>query len=154
MSNVKGNRVPISEKAVKREKPIEMSDVFTNDLDLDPLLAEELKKKNLVGRFINATNFKKTGSHRARWVPYQRESKSGLFGSDPEGFIRRGDLVLAVKPLEAVKQHRALLRQRAQAQSTPSTNANHAKQIREMAAESGVNTIVSEGFGEDAQGDE
>jgi hypothetical protein len=151
MSNVKGNRVPISEKAVKKEKPIEMSDVFVNDLDLDPTLVEELKRKNLVARFINATSFKKTGNHRARWVPYQRESKSSLFGSDPEGFVRRGDLVLAVKPLEAVKQHRALLRQRAQAQSTASINQNHAKQVREMAAESGVNTIVSEGYGDESQ---
>ena len=147
MSNIKGNKVPVSQKRVVKEEPINISDVFQNDLDLDPSLVQELKEKNLAYRFINAAQYGKTGSHRARWIPYKRETKSvTLFGSDPDGFVRRGDLILAVKPIEAAQKHRQLLDQRAKAQA--GINSQHAEQMRQFAKESGVKTHISEGYGE------
>jgi hypothetical protein len=154
MSIIKQNKVSVKEKHVVKEAPINMADVFMNELELDPILLKELKEKGLAYRFINGTHYRKNGSHRARWIPYKRETKSELFGADPDGFVRRGDLILAVKPEQAAQMHKQLLKQRAQAQSNAVINKTHAEQFREMAKESGVKTQVSEGFGEGGEDSE
>lgn len=86
-------------------------------LDIDPQIKEELAEKGLSYRWINANKFiAQHGFHRTGWKPYQtekRERKGALdfgMGVDPEGYIRRGDLVLAVKPEEMQARHRQRLK--------------------------------------------
>lgn len=153
MSKIIKNRVPISEK----NKAISTQDVFFNEMQLDPQLEAELKSKNLGYRFINATQFRKTGFHRAKWVPYKRETKGSIdsvFGTDPEGYTRRGDLILAVKPMSDVERHRALLNQKAKALTGNQVQRRQAQEFRELAAESGVKSHISEGYEDSSEGQE
>lgn len=149
------NRAPLSAKQPAIKKTITAADVFRNEMDLDPDLVAEIKAKGLGYRFINATQFRKTGSHKARWVPYKRDAKTvtdSIFGADPDGYIRNGDLILAVKPQEKIDQHRAYLREKAA--SLSGINKKHAEEFREFAKESGVKSHISEGYGQDDEGDE
>lgn len=71
-----------------------------NDIDL--ALKDELKKKKLAYRFIDFKQAKNNGGRsRAGWVIYKRESKDpilGDLGMDSDKLVRKGTLVLAVKP--------------------------------------------------------
>lgn len=91
----------------------EDSDFINDPYFLDKELKAELESKGLVGRFVNIKKLEMYGGrHNSGWVPYKRESKDpmGIFGSDPDGFVRRGmDLVLAVKPVALQKKHKKKL---------------------------------------------
>jgi hypothetical protein len=155
MSKMKNGRMPLSQKSTEVVAEAEL-----NMLALDPALKRELAEKGYAYRFISAPEYQKNyGFHRTGWKPYKREEtteKKGTldfgFGVDPEGYIRRGELVLAVKPLAEHAKHKAKL-----AAKTKLYN-NHVKQtadlIRQGAREAGVNMKVEEGFEESASDDQ
>ena len=97
---------PIEAKIQAQEAPL--SDVagvdFDDQLALDPRLKSEIIKKGLVFRWINGVKYKAAFGYDARqWQPYKRSETSvqlenNSFGyADSEGFIRRGDMILAVR---------------------------------------------------------
>lgn len=129
------------------------NDMYSSALEIDPHLREELNKAGLVARWINATEFRKQfGFHRSRWVPYKRPgavkpSADSLYGGDPEGFIRRGDLVLAVKTKDENKRHADALKSKANLYKDH--NKQHAAELRKAAKQAGFETEVVDGFGAD-----
>jgi len=97
-----------------------LNDYQFNSMKLDPELIAELKGKNLAWRFINKHDLKRNGYHKSYWSPYQRDRKpsdaqsvaSRIYGEDPDGFVIRGDSILATKPREQAEQYRTLLQHR------------------------------------------
>ncbi len=105
----KKGTVPLSEKSeVKYEFGSSAS-----TLDIDPSLKAELKKEGLTYRWINKKQYEASGNtHRSYWQAYKRQNSEGKeatefkFGTSPEGYIVRGDMVLAVRSLEVKAAHR------------------------------------------------
>lgn len=106
---------PVSAKTEAQESSISLTD-FDNQLAVDPKLVAEMEAKGLAHRWINGIKYKNNYGYDARqWQPYKAEKKVGLennfYGfTDSEGFIRRGDMVLAVRPKavhEMAKQRNA-----------------------------------------------
>lgn len=142
------------QKAEATESSMGLNGVDFNDrLAIDPALKSELESKNLVWRW---TNFKKLkdnhGFDPRMWAPYKRESKptGGMFEAygytDPEGYIRRGDLVLAVQTQEIYNRRKADTDRRRAALNNNQKVA--AKQLNETFAEAGVKAKVYSGYDE------
>jgi hypothetical protein len=115
MSNVtKKGKIPSSQKATINSDFDSDSQDFSR-LRIDPALKVELKEKGLSHRWINYKKFMSDGNfHQSGWVPYKPAAKpTGAvefsFGSNPEGYVIRGDLILAVKTEEQQAHHKARL---------------------------------------------
>lgn len=147
---IKNGKKPLSAKP--RTTRMNLDDIFTNPLALDPELKQELESKGLVARFISVAKFRENGgNHERGWVPYKRATmkapQDDIFGSNPDGYIRRGDSVLAVRPKELNEKHKTYLRQKAAERSNPV--ASRAAEIRKMAQAAGVEMDVREGDDEE-----
>lgn len=148
MSLNKG-RKPISEKPTQRV--ISPEEVFGNSLKLDPELEAELDAKGLEGRFVDYKKLVEfAGYHKHGWTPYKRDISATIgsadfkFGADPDGLVRRGTVVLAVKPKEKVQIHRDFLKQKAQKYSQ--SNKNLAQEMRDYVRRDGSSAEVLEGW--------
>lgn len=81
--------------------------------DLDVVLKKELEDQGLDYRFIDFKKAKLNGGRsRAGWIVYKRQSKDprlqGISAlEDPDGLVRSGSMVLAVKPKAAADRQRA-----------------------------------------------
>lgn len=147
---MKDGKKPLAEK--KRESGmIRADEIFGTALSLPEELKEELEKKGLVGRWVNATELTKfQGYHPKGWKVYKKDSgtisASGQFrfGNDPDGVIRRGDCILAVKTAEEVSKHKAFLKQRADIAKGVSGKA--AAEMREALKQNQVKSTVVEGY--------
>jgi hypothetical protein len=64
--------------------------------------------------------------------------------SDAAGLIRRGDLILAVRPIEHNKAHNDAIR--AKNKRLAGHNKAKAQELRDFAREAGVNSKVLEGY--------
>lgn len=104
-------KASIKQKQSSEHLGIDAAEFDPDDqLAIEPELLAEIKEKGHAYRWINASKFKEAYGYDARrWVPYKRESKpTGAFGfTDPEGYTRRGDLLLATRPNEIHMAHRA-----------------------------------------------
>ena len=93
---------PVSAKTEAQEASVNIADM-DNQLAVDPRLLAEIEAKGLAHRWINAIKYKNNYGYDARmWQPYKAEKKPGVennfYGfTDSEGFIRRGDLILATR---------------------------------------------------------
>lgn len=124
-------------------------------LQLDPKLAAEIDAKGLEHRWIDANEFVARGNmHNHYWRPYKREAKDSengsailesdwKFGNDPEGFIRRKGLVLAVRPKEVGDGHRFMLEDKSKRQHG-GLRRRQADEMREHARKAGVRMPVEE----------
>lgn len=126
---IKNGQKPLSAKKQIRPARISLTDIFSDKLGLDPEIVSEIKAKGLAYRFIAVPHLQKNGgTHEYGWRPYKRECgtldnvQAATLGSDPDGYIRRGDLVLAVRPQELHEKHRAWLKQEAEAASAVQEN--------------------------------
>jgi len=125
--------------------------------DLDPEVAKELEEQGLEARYVNIKLMGRNGgTHPRGWRPYKRQKSESstrdeyLFGKDPEGYVRRGDLVLAVKTKEEVSKHRAYLDYEAKSHSVNRIIKNKRKEMREMIKNQGMGDYVTlhEGYEE------
>lgn len=148
-----GPRAPVSEKGVTKPFEIEewadsYTDFYSNTLVVAKALQDELRGKNLEWKYINANQFRANqGHHKAHWKPYNYKSGSPVTeiqGVDVEGFIRRGDLILGVRPVELGNKHRAHLK--AKNDLLDNITKSQADQLKESAKERGVNIKVEEGY--------
>lgn len=131
-------------------KPTNSGDLFGNALNIPPVVQAELDEKGLVGRWVNAIKLQQMGGYHPKgWQPFRSEKyKSDFkFGSDPDGVIRRGDCILAVKTLEDVETHKEWLANRVAVQRD--TNKVKAQEFRDAMRQSGLNSKVVEGYGDD-----
>lgn len=147
MSNVKTKQVTKKAPTV----PTSTEDIFDSAFAIPSQILNEIKEKNLAHRWINGTAFKQQfGFHKNRWQPfksdYVKNLSSGVFGGDPEGYFRRGDLILAVKPKELQDKHKAYLKDRLE--STKGIKTKHKEALREIAKEHGVRTEIDNSYDE------
>lgn len=113
-------------KNAKRSKPKATPFVNTTGnifgagmLDVADHYLQEAAAAKLELRWVSAKEMKENhGQHRRRWVVYKFKSKPDYgtmdkerfaFDVDPEGIVRRGDMVLAARPIEWGDQHREML---------------------------------------------
>lgn len=126
----------------------DMKELYASALDVPQDIKSEIEDQGFVCRWINATEFQKQyGFHKSRWVPYKRKDKkanAGLLGGDPEGFIRRGDLVLAVKPRQEQELHAARIQHKTKINTMGAAKA--AEELRNSARQHGVNARIDDKY--------
>lgn len=155
--NIKG-KVPKSKRPASN--PFSPDDeLFGNALSVPQEIKEELDRKGLEGRFVDAEKlYKMGGYHPKGWVPYKRDKKEGdtlgtvdwKFGSDPEGVIRRGSVILAVKSKESAQKHRDYLVTRAERLSPQNFDKEKAEELRQVAKDNRADAVVTEGYEDNA----
>ena len=95
-----------------------------NRLDVPQCYIDEAAKKNLEIRWLSSKDLRENhGAHKNHYAAYKFESNPSdgimsderfAYGNDPEGIVRRGDLVLGARPIEIGDQHRAHLAEKRQ----------------------------------------
>ena len=145
---IKNGKKPLSAKPQPARLVLE--DIFGNTLSLDPEIAKTIEGKGLSYRWISMRKWQEMGgSHDRAWRPIRRSEcgnigSNSISGEDPEGYIRRGDLVLAVRSRELNDKHKAYLRQESDRMSRI-----QGKQRQELAKEVeslGGKIKISEGY--------
>jgi hypothetical protein len=159
VSKIKNGKMPLSTKSAVSS---DFAGEDFNLLAIAPDLKAELDAKGLAYRFINAKQYvDKQGFHHSGWKVYKRdvsERAKGAFdfdmGTDPEGYVRRGDLILAVKPQEMQQRHKEKIRAKTARYSPDALNKAAAQQMRDRARENNVNMSVDEGYGSESGDDQ
>ncbi len=145
---VKSGKIPLS------SKKNEASDLFIEEesiLSLDPEIKREIESQGLAFRWINAGKYRAGGNfHKSGWRAYRRkagETQGSLdfnYGTSPEGYIIRNDLLLAVKPVEAHERKLAQVRQKAEMMA--GVEKRRAAELKEHMKAAGLGTKVFEGY--------
>lgn len=151
MSAIKEGKKPVSNKP----KPSVGNKFFRNALELDPRITSYLASKGLDYRFVNAKQMAEKGFHNNYWEVYQPK-KHGMiegieefyWGLSPDGIIKRGDAVLAVRPQEVSQEHKAILREKNDRLSIKSYNRRKAAELRQQAKDSNLEAEIHEGYEE------
>lgn len=138
---------PLSAKPVSRG--FNTDDLFGNTLGVDPAIQKEIDTKGMTARWINASQLEAmSGFHQKGWRPYKCDTISAsdsFFGKSPDGYIRRGDCVLAVRPKELHERHKQYLEERA-SQGKQAQKAQ-AEELRRFARKAGLDEMqVLEGY--------
>ncbi len=149
MSNRISGKKPLSSKP-RQTNVLEEPDFFMNRLAVASDVKKELAEKGLDYRWISYTKYTGNGNqHERGWQVYRRDKKetgSLSFGTNPDGIIRVGDNVLAARPLDYSKKHKAWLASKADRLSgAPVAKAD---ELRAKAKEANVDITVHEGFEE------
>lgn len=142
-ANIK-SRGPAVESVLATEA---LQELYLNPLMIDEGLKTELREQNFEWRFINIKQYREMGFHRSYWKPYKRKTQGpndSFFETDPDGYIKRGDLVLAVKPKQHAELHRAKLKMLNALQANP--NKVKADEMRALAKDAGIEVKVHEGY--------
>lgn len=119
-----------------------------------------LNEKGLSYRLINAVKYKGSGNfHRSHWVPLEipKEMRPDLasvdgVGLSPEGYLVKGDLVLATRSKEMNSTHRRLLDE--QAMRLKGYNKIKGQELQEYANEHGLGAKVEVGYGDEGSSEE
>lgn len=160
MSNgIKNGKVPLSRKPIPSSVIYE--DIFDNALAVDPQLIKTIEEKGYVHRFINAKRYADMGgAHQARWRPVSmKQLKEWGYdtlslmefkeGNDPDGYIRRAELVLAIRPKDLNERHKAYLKQEAEKAKVKNLSKTHAGEARKAFGGRGSGIQVHEGYQHD-----
>lgn len=150
------NRPSLKEKQAGTEAGVNELNLDMNDFfAIDPQLKKEIEGKGLAYRWVNAIKLKANYGYDSRqWQPYKRETQgTGMTSfSDPEGYIRRGDLILAVQPKGVAQARRKQLDARNQAQSQARFAKTQAEELRQTMRKSGMDVDIVEGYDEKDEG--
>lgn len=154
---MKNGKDPVSKKA-EANRRISPDEIYADKFKIDEALKAELAENGLACRFINFKQYRENyGIHKSGWVAYKRKSKDptpagDLFGSDPDGYVRRGDMILAVKKQEDADKQKKFLQQRS---TTLQGNYNKekAEELRKLMRDSGVQAQIHEGYDENGDDD-
>jgi hypothetical protein len=160
MSN-KNGKVPLAQKQVARPKTgFQMDDIFGNMLGVDPSIQEAIKKSGRAIRWISAPKLAEFGGYHARgWRPIKLDDLKAhgnidaaflQFGKDVDGYLRRGDCILAVRPIEIHEKHQAYLKQEADLRKKATQNKAQAAEIRKM-VEGLQGVEVTDGYDDDQE---
>lgn len=132
MSNQIIDGKKVRSKKTEESQPVRESleGIFGNALDVPAFLKKELDTKGLEGRWIDYKNYvENAGFHRTGWAPYKPEN--GV-GTTPDGYIRRGSVVLAARSKEQSDRHRAILKGKADRQLGAAKSSTQANELRRM----------------------
>lgn len=128
---------------------IEQLQAFNNKLDLPKSLATEISKKGYKARWINITMYNNAkGAKRGGWEPYRPNLDTVMsmnLGKDPEGYLRRGDLVLAVRSEARERAEAHLLEER---RKRFDMNKHNKQKADELRAHWGGKAQISQGYEE------
>lgn len=148
----KQGRKPLPESTKLTEAQL-AEDIFGDATKLDPPLQAELKEQGLVGRFVDAKQlYQMNGYHKNGWMPYKRKAAGTMglsdfkYGTDPDGIVRRGSLILAVKTADAHRKHKLLLEHRAARYKA--VQKNEADAMRAFQQDRQIDSQVVEGYDE------
>lgn len=156
MSKIKKTDLPL----VDRNDGYNWSDSLENNKLLVPSsIVAELEAKNYEYRWLNAKEMvEKRGLHRTGWKVYKvtnpdKAKAKGDFdfnnGVDVDGYVRRGDLVLGIKPKELQDRHRQKLKERNKNQDISRLQSLQARELRERAKDGGISDFSAyEGYDE------
>ncbi len=144
----KGGRVPLTEKMAEESMEPQMDEFDISLLHVDKEIKKTITEKGFACRWINATQYRNNGNfHHAGWRPYkhevsseQRGSLDFQYGVSAEGYLIRGDNLLAIKPLE--HQKRWADRVRRQAKINAGQGEEKVQEFREKARELGAKALV------------
>lgn len=148
----KNGKPTLQDKAANLEASIDMAN--TDYFFVEPSLKREIEKQGMVCRWINAKKLQENyGFDRRQWKPYKKSSDSvatsnPFGGTDSEGFVRRGDLILAVRPKSIHDKYSEQINNK-----NKNLQKGHSKQaaeeIKQKLQESGTRGIeVLEGYDE------
>lgn len=150
-------RKPISSKPkAQPARALGLDDLFGNPLSIDPSVQEAITKMGHEARWIGYQKLVTNGGYHERgWRPVKRSECGNMesiptFGVDPDGYFRRGDLVLAVRPKELCEKHRAYLRE--QAGRGKNIQKQHADEIRQQVKAAGIDAKITEGYEDETTG--
>ncbi|UOF79091.1 hypothetical protein [Caudoviricetes sp.] len=120
---------------------------FDDENDIDDVLKKELAEKNLEYRFIDYKQAKLNGGrNRNGWMVYKRDTEdprlSGIASlKDPDGMVRQGSMVLAVKTKNSAEKQRNKIRH--QTRSLNDYNKATAEELDQKARQLGGSRIVA-----------
>jgi len=110
---IKDGKKPITQKQEK--KPFKFEKLSM--LDVPSELKKELSEQGLEYRWINAPRLRgQQGFNKNYWKPYKvNYDKIGIdnFFRSPDGYLVRGDVILAVRPKDIGDAHKARLKSKA-----------------------------------------
>jgi hypothetical protein len=162
---IKNGRKPLAQKAAAKPSRLNLDDIFGNTLGIDPEMAKVIEKQGLAIRFVSASKLEANAGHHNRgWRPLPQAKlkewgydtlntlDSFTFGSDSSGYIRRGDLVLAVRPMELHRKHQAYLAQ--ERQRGKGLAKKHAEEMKSLVKEAGLDMKIHEGFEDEKSSEE
>lgn len=112
-------------------------------LDIDVELKQELDDLGFACRWINYKYYKEHGFHKNGWKPFRRQSRpsgDAMYVVNPDGYMIRNDLILAVKPKSYVEVHRRKLRDKTRFQAQ--TQKNKKAEMEQFARDSGLGAKV------------
>jgi len=127
---------------------------FQDKMSISDAIKKDITSQGKDFRWINYHKYLKDGAiHQNGWVAYQMpeairksDTSLSLIGSNPDGIIRRGDCILAVRPKEFGVQHRQWLQQLNDNQSGSKRAKAAAEELRNKAKESNVDVAINEGY--------
>jgi hypothetical protein len=142
---------------LKDKEAVSTTPLYDPAMSLDPFavhpaLLEDIKQKNLAHRWINAKKFKDNYGYDSRqWTPYKPDvkitSSMEYFGyADPEGFIRRGDSLLAVQPMAIKERRSAQISQKTQHSAKAHRQASKAQLESALKSTGDSKAKVHEGY--------
>lgn len=151
MSNqIKNGKLPLSSKPRAGGFVGGLDDIFGNQLSVAPEIQKAITDKGLCYRWVDYRKLVDNGgAHERGWRAIKRSECGTLegvpsFGNDPEGYFRRGSMILAVRPKELNDKHVAFLRQEANRSSN--IQRKHAQELRDYAKSTGIDMKISEGY--------
>jgi hypothetical protein len=121
-----------------------------DEYDIDNVLKKELAEQNLEYRFIDFKQARLNGGRsRAGWIVYRRKSSDPRIAGiealqDPDGLVRNGSMVLAVKTKQGADRQRA--RRDAQTRTMNQYNKQRAQELNQEAKRLGGNTRILAGY--------
>ena len=136
---------------VKDENFADVADVFTSQpLSLPTALKEQLTSLGYVYRWINEADFRHNNNlHASGWLPYNVNAIGDVKSMarnkvDAEGLMRRGDLILAIRPKSLNDAHVAKTREK-NARLKGYTKEK-AKEFREFIKGADKSAKITEGY--------
>lgn len=154
---VLNGKKPLSSKSAPAGMNTVTDDIFGNPLALPPAIEKELESKGLVGRFVSAKLLHANqGYHPKGWKAYKLDKAATVegvefkFGSDPDGLVRRGDCILAVKTVEEHAKHKAWLQDKANRYKGYTKGKK--KELQDLAQAAGAHSHVDDSI--DDEGDD
>lgn len=146
---MKPGKEPIKNK--KYEKLLETSSSEQNKLALTAEQQEYIDANGLEVRFIKKKDYLAANNfHRTGW---KLISDSEMPGSNADGLVEVGDLVLAVKSKAAQAAHRAELKRKTERYTDPDrVNRQAADELKQSARASKLNAQIHVGYEENGSG--
>ena len=144
---------------IKKQKSFkELEEKFNADrASVSPDIQKFLDSKGLGARWVSIDQIKRNdGYHRNGWEPFKRPKElaspfSFLSGNDAEGYVRNGDLILAVKKKEDIAEHKQWLQHKASQASVKQKQKRTKREMQDFIQQTGMSDYmsVSDGYDND-----